>query len=88
MGDTSGPVSGAATQAVSRSYRLTKDGLPVDQNDWTYEDWKDLYCTMERLKRRIAARHRAVRTATKTVDMCSTSSRAMLINRSAAGARS
>jgi len=38
----------------------TKDGIPVDGNEWTEQDWSDLWQAMKRVRRRIASRHRAV----------------------------
>lgn len=40
-----------------KTVRLDKDGVPVDPNDWTKEDWADLYFGMIAIKARIAARH-------------------------------
>ncbi len=37
---------------------LDKNGVPKDANDWSEADWLDLYRTMKRLIRRVAARHR------------------------------
>ena len=34
---------------------------PTDPKDWTAEDWADLHKTIQRLKRRVAKRHRKVR---------------------------
>ena len=34
-----------------------RDGIPVNPNDWTVEDWKDLYLSLEFAKARIRKRH-------------------------------
>ena len=31
--------------------------LPVDANEWTVEDWRDLHEAIEQVKRRVAERH-------------------------------
>ena len=41
-----------------RAVRLDKDGVPEDANDWTVEDWTDLWHGIQRIKKKIAARHR------------------------------
>lgn len=41
--------------------RLTEHGLPRDANDWTADDWRDLYLATEWVKRRVAARHKQER---------------------------
>ncbi len=38
--------------------RLDKDGLPERAEDWTLEDWRDLWNGIKRIKTKIAARHR------------------------------
>jgi hypothetical protein len=47
--------------ATKAKPRLTADGVPVDANDWLEADWIDMHYTLERLKHRIAARHREKR---------------------------
>lgn len=37
--------------------KLNCDGLPIDKNDWTTQDWQDLHEAVERVKRNIARRH-------------------------------
>jgi hypothetical protein len=39
--------------------KLNKDGVPMDAKDWTVEDWRDLHQTIERIKKRVAKRHKA-----------------------------
>lgn len=39
--------------------KLTRDGLPVDANDWTAADWQDLHEAIEAVKRKVRARHAA-----------------------------
>jgi hypothetical protein len=39
--------------------KLNKDGVPLDAKDWTVEDWRDLHRTIERIKKRVAKRHKA-----------------------------
>ena len=55
-----------------RAVRLDKDGVPEDANDWTVEDWTDLWHGIQRIKKKIAARHRvppnAVREPSRTHD--------------------
>lgn len=36
----------------------TKPNKIIVPKDWTIEDWRDLHRTTERIKRRIAARHK------------------------------
>lgn len=38
--------------------RLDKDGVPIDMNDWTYDDWVDLHYGIVSIKKRIAKRHK------------------------------
>lgn len=38
--------------------KLNRDGLPIDARDWTEADWQDLHEAIERIKQRIAERHR------------------------------
>ena len=38
--------------------RLDRDGLPINPNDWTSEDWQDLHRGIQRIIRQIAARHK------------------------------
>jgi hypothetical protein len=42
---------------VRRPIKLTRDGIPVDRNDWTEADWQDLHVAMERAKNAIRKRH-------------------------------
>jgi len=37
--------------------KFTKIGLPKDADDWTVEDWRELFEGIEHIKARIAARH-------------------------------
>jgi hypothetical protein len=36
---------------------LSRDGLPLDPNDWSREDWEDLHRTLEAFKGRARRRH-------------------------------
>ena len=38
--------------------KLSRDGLPVDNHDWTEMDWQDLHEAIETTKRKIARRHK------------------------------
>lgn len=38
---------------------LNKRGLPIDVNEWTEDDWRDLHNALERVVRKIGRRHRA-----------------------------
>jgi hypothetical protein len=38
--------------------KLSRDGLPVDANEWTQTDWRDLHDAMEKTKKLIANRHK------------------------------
>lgn len=38
--------------------KLNHEGLPIDPDDWTYEDWRDLHFGILAIKARIAARHK------------------------------
>jgi hypothetical protein len=46
-----------AEHAVKK-VKVNKDGLPLDAKDWTVEDWRDLHQTIERIKKRVAKRHK------------------------------
>jgi hypothetical protein len=46
-------------QYIPNKPRLSPDGLPIDARDWTEEDWRDLHVAIERIKARVAARHKA-----------------------------
>lgn len=37
--------------------RLDNDGVPINQDDWTLQDWQDLWAGIHRIKTRIAKRH-------------------------------
>lgn len=43
---------------MGKPVKLDRDGVPIDPNDWTYEDWKDLHFGIIAIKAKIAARHR------------------------------
>jgi hypothetical protein len=51
--------NGMSRKARERRHKIkwTEDGLPRDAQDWTIEDWADLYYGLEAIKRKIAARH-------------------------------
>ncbi len=44
---------------TQRKVRLDKDGVPIDPNDWTVEDWRTLHEGITMIKAIIAGRHRA-----------------------------
>lgn len=46
-----------------RQPRYDPDGVPIDANDWDYEDWKILWMGYVAIKAAIAARHREKREA-------------------------
>src|SRR5688572_2884043 len=37
---------------------LNKDGLPRNSQDWTEEDWADLYRAYQRVVKRVSERHK------------------------------
>ncbi len=37
--------------------KLSPNGLPINSNDWTYEDWRDLHNAIETVKRKVGERH-------------------------------
>ncbi len=41
-----------------RKVRLDRDGVPIDPNDWTVEDWRTLHEGIKLIKAIIAERHR------------------------------
>ncbi len=43
---------------TERKVRLDRDGVPVDPNDWTAEDWRTLHEGITLIKAIIAERHR------------------------------
>lgn len=38
--------------------RLDRDGVPIDPNDWTVDDWRTLWTGMQGTKAMIAKNHR------------------------------
>lgn len=48
---------------MKRTPKYDKDGVPVDANDWEYEDWRILWEGYKAIKAAIAARHRERREA-------------------------
>ncbi len=48
----------AAKKKRQQAKKSKTSGVPIDGNDWTVEDWKYLHAAMNRVKARIAARHR------------------------------
>lgn len=42
---------------TDKSVKLSRDGIPVDPNDWTAADWQDLHVALERAKELIRKRH-------------------------------
>lgn len=45
-----------------RKVRLDADGVPIDPNDWTVEDWRTLWEGIRAIKATIAARHKPTET--------------------------
>lgn len=37
--------------------KFDRDGVPKDVNDWTEDDWRDLYFAITEAKAKIATRH-------------------------------
>jgi nucleotidyltransferase/DNA polymerase involved in DNA repair len=55
-------------QRVKRQLRkFSEDGLPRDANDWTVDDWRDLWRAYRQAVRRIAKRHREKLNAARRV---------------------
>lgn len=54
--------------------KLNRDGLPANANDWTEEDWLDLYESIEAIKQKVKERHAMKKTVTETktriVEVC------------------
>ena len=46
-----------AKAARLRHAKRFKDGLPIDANEWTEDDWRDLHRAMERVRKRVKERH-------------------------------
>ncbi len=42
---------------MSKAMKLDRNGVPINPNDWDYEDWKILWAGMEAVRKAIAARH-------------------------------
>lgn len=42
---------------VEKKIKLNSEGLPVDANDWTVEDWIDLHTGLQKIFKKISARH-------------------------------
>ena len=42
---------------MTKKPRYNRDGLPIDKNDWTAEDWADLHRAIQEAIKSIAARH-------------------------------
>lgn len=42
---------------MSKAVKLDRNGVPINPNDWDYEDWKILWMGMEAVRKAIAARH-------------------------------
>jgi hypothetical protein len=42
---------------MSKPKKLDRNGVPVDRNQWTEQDWQDLNEAVEATRRKIAARH-------------------------------
>lgn len=38
--------------------KLHKSGVPMDKNDWTVKDWRDLYVAIQDAIAKISARHK------------------------------
>jgi hypothetical protein len=43
---------------VRRPVKVSRDGIPVDSQDWTAQDWSDLHKAIEKAKKAIAKRHK------------------------------
>ena len=43
---------------LAKARRYTKDGMPRDANEWTVQDWADLWRAMRRVVRTVAKRHK------------------------------
>lgn len=43
---------------MGKPIKLDRDGVPVDPNDWTVDDWRDLHFGMIAIKASIAERHK------------------------------
>ena len=43
---------------VRRPAKVNRDGIPVDSQDWTAQDWSDLHKAIEKAKKAIAKRHK------------------------------
>lgn len=38
--------------------KLSRDGLPIDPEDWIMQDWQDLHDAIKEVTEKIAARHK------------------------------
>lgn len=47
----------AKSQRKKLRQRFTEKGLPVDANDWTEDDWRDLHSAIDGVISKIARRH-------------------------------
>jgi hypothetical protein len=45
---------------------MTTPQIPLDPNDWTVDDWRELYNGIEEIKQRIAARYEPRHTPKQT----------------------
>lgn len=52
------------------TYRITRDGLPVEANNWAAQDWQDLHEAIERVKARVAARHKEAAGSVPRCEKC------------------
>lgn len=43
---------------LAKARRYTKDGLPRDANEWTVQDWADLWRAMRRVISSVGKRHK------------------------------
>ncbi len=48
---------------AKQKVKYTDEGIPIDANDWDYEDWKILWIGICAIKAAIAERHRERREA-------------------------
>lgn len=46
-----------------RRPKYDEDGVPIDANDWEYDDWRILWMGITAIKTSIAERHKAKREA-------------------------
>jgi hypothetical protein len=52
-------MNGMKAKAERRRHanQFTEDGIPRDANDWTEDDWRDLFMAMKWVQKRIRRRH-------------------------------